>query len=158
MTDKSALRLLAGRIGNMFSRGSVSSVKPTTRMQTLQVNLLDEEVKDRLEHFEPYGYTSHPLPGAEAAVAFLDGDRSHGIVLMVADRRYRLKGLAAGEVALHDDSGVSVVLKRGGIAQITAPTEVQFLTPRITHNGKDIGNTHTHGGVERGGADTDVVN
>lgn len=157
MTDKSALRQFANRIGNMFSRGSVASVKATTRMQTLQVNLLDEEVKDRLEHFEPYGFTSHPKKGAEAAVVFLDGDRSHGIVLVVADRRYRIKTLEEGEVALHDDSGSSVVLKRGGIVQVTAPTAVQFITPSITHNGKEIGSTHTHGAVVRGGELTDPV-
>lgn len=116
MTDSlQALRILGGRLSNMLARGRVASVKATTKMQTLQVQLLAGETKDRLEHFEPYGFTSCPNAGAEAAVAFLDGDRSHGIVLVVADRRFRLTALAAGEVALHDDQGQKVHLTRTGI-------------------------------------------
>ena len=34
---------------------------------------------------------------------------------MVSDRRYRLKGLARGEVAVYDDQGQSVTLTRAGI-------------------------------------------
>ncbi len=35
--------------------------------------------------------------------------------VVVADRRFRLKGLARGEVALYDDQGQSVTLTRAGI-------------------------------------------
>lgn len=48
-------------------------------------------------------------------VLFPGGDRSHGMAVIVADRRYRLKGLARGEVAIYDDQGQSVTLTRGGI-------------------------------------------
>jgi phage baseplate assembly protein V len=99
----------------MQVRGRVSSVKTSTKMQTLQVDLLAGESKDRMEHFEPYGWTSHPHPGAEVAATFLDGDRSHGLVLVVADRRYRLTTLQEGEVVVHDDLGQKVHLTREGI-------------------------------------------
>ncbi len=168
------MRALAGRIGNMLARGRVRSVKASGKMQVLQLDLLAGETKDRLEHFEPYGFTSHPKAGAEAAVAFLDGDRSHGIVLVVADRRYRLTTLAAGEVAIHDDLGQKVHITRAGIvisgaglpitinntplvtidSALTVTGSLQVQGAAITHAGINIGKTHVHSGVTAGGANT----
>lgn len=110
---------LARRVANLLARGSVAAVNAGAKMQALQVRLLAGEIKDAVEHVEPYGFTSHPQGGAEAFAAFFDGDRSHGVVLCVADRRYRLTGLAAGEVALHDDQGQKVHLTRTGIVVST---------------------------------------
>ncbi|APW40795.1 hypothetical protein RD110_18570 [Rhodoferax koreense] len=145
---------MATRIGNMFVRGKVTAAKATTKMQTLQVQLLDEEAKDRMEHFEPYGFTSHPQAGAEVVAGFFDGDRSHGVVLVVADRRYRLTTLQPGEVALHDDGGSTITLKRGGVIEIAASSAIHLLAPQLSHNGVNIGATHVHGGVQPGGAST----
>ncbi|OLY66106.1 baseplate assembly protein, partial [Citrobacter braakii] len=68
-----------------------------------------------IEHLEPYGFTSRAQAGAEAVVLFPDGDRSHAVAITVSDRRYRMKGLKTGEVALYDDQGQSVTLTRAGI-------------------------------------------
>ncbi|MFV2291099.1 baseplate assembly protein, partial [Escherichia coli] len=54
------------------------------------------------------------------------GDRSHGVVVVVADRRYRLKGLRRGEVALYDDQGQSVVLTRSGLVVNGGGTPIIF--------------------------------
>lgn len=105
----------ARRLGNLLARGSVAAADGARKMRTLQVRLMAGEIKDGIEHFEPYGFTSEPKPGAEALAAFFDGDRSHGVVVVVADRRYRLTGLAQGEVAIFDDLGQYVHLKRDGI-------------------------------------------
>lgn len=105
----------ARRLSNMIARGTVTLVDAATKMQSLQLRLLAGESKDKVEHFEPYGFTSQPNPGAECLALFLDGDRSHGVVVCVADRRYRVKGLTTGEVILHDDQGQSVYLMRSGI-------------------------------------------
>ncbi len=127
----------------MASRGVVSVINAALRMQGLQVRLLAGEVKDGLEHFEPYGFTAHPHAGAEAIVLFLGGDRSHGIVLATPDRRYRLKGLQAGEVALYDDLDHVVKLGRTGIEidggghtlKITNAPIVRFETPLLEVTG-----------------------
>ncbi|WP_455820596.1 phage baseplate assembly protein V [Pseudomonas cerasi] len=102
-------------ISNLLSRAVVRTVTATTKCQSLQISMAGNESKSDIEHFEPYGFTSSPHTGAEAVAACFDGDRSHGVVLVVADRRYRIKGLASGEVAFHDDQGQSVTLKRSGI-------------------------------------------
>lgn len=100
-----------------MARGVVSAADGTKKMRAVQVRLLADEVRDDLEHVEPYGFTSEPkddeLP--EAFALFFGGDRSHGIVFCVADRRYRLKNLKPGEVALYDDLGQKVHFTREGI-------------------------------------------
>ncbi|KPC53033.1 Bacteriophage Mu Gp45 protein [Amantichitinum ursilacus] len=126
---------LARRIGNLVARGGVLLVTSGSKMQSLQVSLLADEPKDNIEHFEPYGYTACPQQGAEALALFMQGERSHGVVIAVADRRYRMKGLKAGEVALYDDQGQSVYLTRAGIVINGAgkPLTVNN-TPTVTVN------------------------
>lgn len=102
-------------IENLIARGTVVLANAATGIQRLQLKLLSGETKDNIEHFEPYGFTSRPKNGAEHVTLFLDGDRSHGITIVVADRRFRLKGLVEGEVALFDDLGQKVHLTRNGI-------------------------------------------
>ena len=106
-----------GRLDDVLARGTVSAADGTKKMRVVQVRLLADEVRDDLEHVEPYGFTSEPLDDEqpEAFAAFFGGDRSHGIVFCIADRRYRLTKLKAGEVALYDDQGQKVHLTRDGI-------------------------------------------
>ena len=139
MDERAFFRLLspyARRLGNLLARGVLSVVNAAAKMQILQVQLLAGEGKAGMEHFEPYGYTAHPHPGAEVLAAFFDGDRSHGLVITVADRRYRIKGLAAGEVALYTDEGDKIVLKRGNVIEITAGTKVRMVTPLLEVTGE----------------------
>jgi phage baseplate assembly protein V len=119
------------RIHNMIARGVIRRVDSSRKMQALQIELLADEVQDGAEHFEPYGFTSAPIEGAECVAIFPAGIRSHALVIVAADRRYRLTMLAAGEVALHDDQGQIVHLKRDGIA-ITSPFKVELTAPTVT--------------------------
>lgn len=98
----------------LLGRGVVESVDDTPMMRTVQAEFLPGDVREGLEHFEPYGFTSRVKEGAEAIGAFFNGDRSHGVVLVTADRRFRLH-VEEGEVAVFDDQGQKVVLKRDGI-------------------------------------------
>ena len=108
------LNQVAGRLANLLARGAVMMANAAGKMQILQVSLLADE-KKQLEHFEPFGFTSCPKPGAEVLAAFLDGDRSHGVVIVAADRRYRVQGLAAGDSALYDAHGHEIRLTASGI-------------------------------------------
>jgi len=155
-------------------RGVVVLGAGAKKMRELQMRLYAGEVKDGLEHFEPYGFTSSPLAGAEGIVAFLGGDRSHGVVLVAADRRYRVQTLQDGEVAIYTDEGDKIHLKRGRIIDIETQTlnikagvAVNFDTPQITQTGKIISQgdqvaagisqaQHLHGGVSPGGGQTGV--
>ena len=127
---------------NMVARGELVLADPDRMMQAVQMRLNADELKDGMEHFEPYGLTSHPQPGAEGLAVFVGGDRSHGIVLCLADRRFRLKALKSGEVALYTDEGDVLHFKRGreisietATLRIKAETAVEFDTPVIRTTG-----------------------
>lgn len=150
---------------NIISRCTVALANAAGKLQALQIRMLADEVKDSVEHMEPYGFTSCPHPGAEGITVFPGGDRSHGVVVVIADRRFRLKGLAPGEVALYTDEGDALHFQRGrvlliesGTIQMRATTEVDIQSPSLKHNGKNIGSTHAHGGVATGSASTSVPN
>lgn len=106
---------LARRLRLLVSRATVARVDDAKKMQEVQIEALAGEVLEAVEHWQGYGLSVHPHPEAEALLLTPDGDRARPIVIACADRRYRLKGLAAGEVALFDDLGQSITLTRAGI-------------------------------------------
>jgi phage baseplate assembly protein V len=106
---------IADRVRGMVSRAVVSLVNDAMKMQALQVTLQADQVPDDAEHFQHYGLTSVPLPGAEGIALAVGGSTGHTVVINVDDRRYRIKALAAGEVCLYDDQGQRVHLTRAGI-------------------------------------------
>ncbi len=145
----------------------------TTR-DKVQVTVLDgDDVPPNVRRVEPYG-TSYrpPRKGFQAYMVFPAGDRSHGLCLLIGDKRYQMD-LQPGEVALHDDEGNHVHIKRGGVIEVKAATKVIAQTPlfetsgdakiggkltvlggadvtgTMTNNGKNVGDTHTH--AETGG-------
>lgn len=117
---------LKRRISMMVGRAVIKTVSDSGDLQLLQLLLNSDEIRSGLARIQEYGFTSVPMAGAEAAVLFLNGNRDHGIVIGVEDRRYRLKGLSAGEVALYDDQGQIVKLKRAGI-EISTPMDVTVI-------------------------------
>jgi phage baseplate assembly protein V len=132
-------------VKNMLARGTVVLVDALKKMQSLQLRLTADELKDNVEHFEPYGFTSNPLAGAEVLTAFIGGDRSHAVVLVASDRRYRIQELEPGEVAIYTDEGDKIHLKRGRIIDIETETlnikasgSVNFDTPTITQTGEIV--------------------
>lgn len=145
---------MRNRLRMMVATGLVKLIYPEAEgHQQLQVGLLADELRDKLEHYQPYGLSTHPKADADALVLFPDGDRSNGVVIMVADKRYRL-ALKKGEVALHDDIGQSVHLTRTGI-DINTTKQVNINTPKTYINGTLIIDgqeffAHKHSGVKSG--------
>lgn len=119
------------RLRQIVTRGIVRLVDPAKLLQSLQVEAFAGETLDRVEHFEPYGFTSHPLTGAEVLLFSLSGRRSHNVAGIVTDRRYRKKNLAPGEVAFFTDEGDVIHFKRGRLIEITAGTKVKVTAPEV---------------------------
>jgi len=117
----------------LITRGVIKLIDPSKMMQELQVQVLGT-VLDNVEHFEPYGYTAHPLPGSEALLASLGGKRGHTVVINVADRRYRLKNMAEGEVAIYTDEGDVIHFKRNNIIDINSSKTINATAPNININ------------------------
>lgn len=116
---------LSRRLRLMASRAVLSLIQDATGMQIVQVKLLDGEVCDGVERVQNYGFTSVPLPGAEAIFLSLGGDRDHGIVITADDRRWRIKGLQGGEVAVYtwkdkEAHGHRIVFNNDGSISVNA--------------------------------------
>lgn len=107
----------------------------------IQARVLDDEPLSNLERVEPYGFSYRPHPGGEAYLLFPGGNRSFGVAIVLGDKRYQMT-LEDGEVAIHDDLGNWVHIKRGGIIEVKASTKVLADTPlfETTHDAKIGGN------------------
>lgn len=148
-------------------RGVITATNTAPGVSLVQVaGLAGETVQDN-ELFQHYGYSSHVPAGTEAVVLPIGGNSSQGIIIATEHAQYRLKSLAAGEVAIYTDEGDSIVLKRGHLIEVTtqtlkinATTKVEMNTPLLQVNGGDIKadtisvKTHKHGNVQSGGSQT----
>ncbi len=129
------LQRLGRRLQMLAGLGRVQWVNDSGQVQTAQLTLTALEVRDNTPRLAEYGFTSNPPPGADAALLFLGGDRSNGVVIATGHQRYRLKGLASGDAAIYDSRGQSVWLTPGGIVVNGAglPMVVNN-TPTVTVN------------------------
>lgn len=135
---------LTMRVRLMVGKGTLHLVDDAPQVQTVQATFLADETRDGVERPQNYGFTSVPLPGMQPIAVFVGGDRSQGIVIAMADRQYRLKGLRRGEVAIYDDQGQSVHLTREGIVvkgaglpvTITDTPKVRAETPMLECTGE----------------------
>jgi phage baseplate assembly protein V len=120
------LRPLASRVANVVARGVVHLVDDAQKLQLVQLGVLADETIDAGEHHQPYGFSSVPLPGAEAVAVFPGGDRGHPLVLAVSDRRHRPTGGQAGEVVLYTDEGDTVRLGRGHVVVVATTGQIKL--------------------------------
>ena len=129
------LKTVNRRIRNTVSRGVVQLSNASTLLQSLQVNILKDEVLDNVEHFEQQGFTARPKQGAEAIILCPGGNRSSAIVIMVSDRRIRIKDLGEGEVAMYDDANNLIHFKQDGTIAVKSDSSVDFTVPNVTMSG-----------------------
>lgn len=139
-----AMAPLARRIRLMAARAILTLIDDATKMQGLQVKLLDGEVCNNVDRVQNYGFTSVPLPGAEGIYLALGGSRDHGVVIVADDRRFRIKGLQGGEVAIYTDEdkagsdhrihfkrGKEIHLVAGASSIVMTPTGITITTPNL---------------------------
>jgi phage baseplate assembly protein V len=113
----------ANRSQNGSARGTLTKANDEPLMQEVDVEILKGEKKTTLERFQNYGFTSVPHKedgegsdkAAEFVIVFLGGNRSHGVIVAMDDRRHRLRNLKEGESAQYDDQGQKVHVSRDGI-------------------------------------------
>lgn len=124
-----ALRPLRRKIRKMLSRAVIKAVDDSLKAQGLQITLYADEVREDVERFQEYGFTSVPVEGAEAICLSLGGERDHPVVVATEDRRYRPKDLSEGDVAIYElDNGVRVYLERStGIVHLGGGTSAAEL-------------------------------
>lgn len=129
-----ALTPLSRRLRLMIARAVVTAIDDAGKIQAAQVKLLDGEVRDGAEILLQYGFTSLPLGDREGLYFSVGGDRDHGVMICVADRKYRLKNLAPGETAVYTDEDLPdsdhrIHLKRGKEIHLIAGASTVVMTP-----------------------------
>lgn len=123
-------------------RTLVKMIFPDKPMQTTQVILDDGTPKDDVEYYEPYGITS-TCPDddeRESLTLTFDDDISQCINIMVGSRKLRMN-VAKGEVALYDDMGQVVHLKRDMLL-LKSPNKVEVDTPTLHCTGDIVAAGH----------------
>lgn len=138
--DRQIGRALAG-LRQAF-RGVLSRVDTSAPVALVQLQGVAGEVLQDRELFQDYGLTSSPPAGAMAVVLPLGGKSGHMVVIATEHGRYRLRGLASGEVALYDDLGQRVHLTRAGIVIDGAGLPVTIKnTPQVDVDSPEVNMT-----------------
>jgi phage baseplate assembly protein V len=139
---KRLIHPISNKIFLMLARGILKAVDNSQGTQMVQITALEGETITDMERFQEYGFETFAKSGAEPFAAFLNGNRDHGIVLCMHDRRYRPKDLVEGEVAIYTDEDKTtptrVHFKRGRICflrvdkmQIVADTEAYINSSKV---------------------------
>lgn len=169
---------IARRVMLMVGRCVVNSVEDSGKRQFMQISALAGEDRDMVERIQNYGFTANPLPGAQAVLVCVGGNRDHPLVVAADDPRYRKAGLKPGEVAVYSRWGDYILLKESGGIELFAATftvkaseKMRVETPEFEVTGditdrcddpdrfsmrgmRTIFNTHTH--RENNSGDTDA--
>ena len=119
-------------------RGKVARVQAGGGVQKIQVEGLDGETVQDLEHAENFGFTSNPPAGSDCVVVPLGGKTSHGIIVTATNGAYRITGLSDGETAVYNADGAKIVLKEGRVMEIDcdklnikAPSGVNITSEKV---------------------------
>lgn len=134
------------------------------------MTLRAEEVRDSAEHFQHYGFSSVPLPGAEGIGLAVGGSTDHMVVINIDDRRYRKRDLLPGEVCIYTRWGDYVLIREGEIVvkhatKVTVDAPLVHFTGNVTVDGSIVAagdvtgvgtslHSHVHGGVSSGASNT----
>lgn len=126
-----ALMALARKVRLAMGLGIVRRINDSAKVQRLQVSLLRGELREDLNRYQNYGFTSHPRPGCEAVVVAIGGNRSHLVALAVDDPRVRMADLEEGEVAVYNHEGDRIHFKNGGEIVVVASGRVTVTSPEV---------------------------
>ena len=113
--NTSAITRLWRRTLLMIGVARVTIIDDSKAAQILQLRLGADETKDDTPRLAEYGFTSNPPEGSDAVVLFIAGERTNGVVIATNNQTVRMRNLATGEVAIHDDKGRYVLLRADGI-------------------------------------------
>jgi phage gp45-like len=127
----------------------------------------------KIHRIEPHGFMSNPVKGAKGLVVSPNGNPDEAYVLGGEHPGHRPSGLPGGASALYDAAGNIIkvlmgdgiivdvagnayTIRKGGVTFTVSASGVAITGGMVTHNGKDIGDSHIHSGVVPGGSNTDV--
>lgn len=136
---------IAQIVQSMMYRGEVKKVDDGANVQSIQSSGLGGYT-DEAEHIQPYGFRSKAKSGAQTVIARLGAVGA--LVAWVFDGRYKV-ALEDGEVAVFDDQGQVIHLKRAGI-EVAAKSGANIA---LKNNTEITGTANATAGFAFNGAD-----
>ncbi|MFA7416124.1 MAG: phage baseplate assembly protein [Rhizobium sp.] len=163
----------ADKVRGMVRRATIKNVKDDGETQTASVEVADGIWRDDVEIMQPYGMAGHPPEdGGLVLLLAVGGDEGDLVALPASNPSKRMGKLSPGDAGIYNEAGDKVILTKAGVIEVAAGASVHvvvggvsftvsgdgvdFTGGYVRHNGKDIGDTHRHGGVTPGAAQTDV--
>ncbi len=104
------------------------------KRRLLQLQVEGDQTLADIEHLEPFGFTSHPLNGAEAVALSFNGNGSHTVALLIGDARYRLE-VTEGETAIYNQQGDKVHIRADRSIEIQSANKVLVNAPELYCSG-----------------------
>lgn len=89
----------------MIGRGVLLAVDSSKDIQLAKAGLLADEVKDKTEIFQHFGFTSNPPANSDLIFLSLGGNRDHGVIIASESRQHRFKDLVSGDTAIYNMNG-----------------------------------------------------
>lgn len=136
------------RIKNMINgvrssfRALVKRVNAGTPTAKIQVDALAGETGQDFELMQSFGFTSNPPVDTQAVVLALGGKTSHSVIIATENGAYRVKSLQSGEVAIYNQDGAKITLKKGKIIDVEC-TEYNVKCEKYTVNASSGANFNT---------------
>jgi phage gp45-like len=166
------MRELYGKLRGMVRRVTVKNIKDDGQMQTASAEVAEGIYRDDLEIMQPYGLLSVPDDDGAVGIALaIGGDEGDMVLLPLGNPSQRMGGLNKGDVGLANKFGDRVIVGADGAIQVQASTSVTIKVGGVTvmidgsglhvngggiwNDGVAVDKTHVHGGIVRGGAQTD---
>lgn len=158
-------------IRTMLRRVRLLELDNSGTLQTLRVAGLKGEQLAGVPRVQPFGFSANPPAGAEGLLLALSGRSDRAMVLGVEHPAHRPSAREGGSTALYDANGnivslvqaeirvrhaTKIVLEAGGVTLTVDASGVTVAGGMVRHQGRNIGSTHTHGGVMAGPASTSV--
>jgi phage baseplate assembly protein V len=158
-------------IRTMIRRATLVETDDTGSQQKMMLRGLRGERFENVMRIQSFGDSSVPMPGSEAILLSLGGRSDRPVVLGFEHKDHRPTGYAPGDRVIYDGHGNIASLVQahyrvvhsqmiehvvGGVTVTQTSAGVAITGGTVTHNGKNIGATHVHGGIVPGPANTDV--
>ena len=118
------------RAGLNLARGVIHAFSDSPKLQTIDFRGLQNELITTAENFaHPFGHYAVPVPpdqrtkAAEVIMAFLDGNRSHPVIIGHIDRRSRPTKGENGQVGHYHPAGASTMFRQAGCSHNAGPNK-----------------------------------
>ena len=155
---KRATAPIKRRVQLMVGRAVIAASKDDQKIQTLQVQILKDEVQEGIQNFQHFGFRSNAPRGSEAIIVAVGGNRENSVCIATVNRDSKadLPNLQEGESVAFSKGGTLVHFKLNGEVFVKADTKVEVEAPSATFSGdvEIAGNLKVGGNSDIGGNST----